>query len=168
MSNKVKTTKKGKSDKSNLIIGLVGGAALLILLTIIILSEALPIMTGKGEFSARLEGVREAEITTLEIVDPSGTQQKQAIITSRTESDEIRNMLCAVADKCTYSEKMIAPNGHWDLRVRFHAGDKKYDFYLTQSTVYVTVNNDQYHFKPESGAASAFSELYSAVTAKLK
>ena len=168
MSNKAKTSKKGKSDKSNLIIGLIGGGVILILLAVIILTEALPIMTGKGEFAARLGGVRGAEITTLEIVDPSGTQQKQAIITSRTEIQEIRDKLCAVADKCAYSEKMVAPNGHWDLRVRFHAGGEEYDFYLTQSSVYVTVNNDQYHFKPEAGTASAFSELYSAITAKLK
>ena len=160
-NTKEKKVKKG--NKSNLIIGLVGGGLLLLLVGIIILTEAIPVMTANSEFSSRLDGIKDAEIGMVEIVDPRGTQ-KQAIITSSKETAELRDQFCRVVEGRNYSQSVSSPNGNWDLRVRFHADGEEYDFYLTESDMYVAANDTQYHFTPGAG----YGDFYSAVTAKLK
>ena len=160
-NTKEKKAKKG--GKSNLIIGLVGGGLLLLLVGIIVLSEVIPVMTANSEFSSRLDGIGDAEIGMVEIVDPRGTQ-KQAIITSSKETAELRDQILRVSEGRNYADHVSSANGNWDLRLRFHAGEKEYDFYLTETDMYVVANNTQYHFTPGAG----YSDFYSAVMAKLK
>jgi hypothetical protein len=151
-----------KSRKTNLIIGIAGGGIVLFVLGIIILMTVMPMIKGSSELSARVEAIRDAEIRTVEIADPRNSKA-HAVVTDPSETAKIRDLICRITELCSYDGDVYSQLGHWDLRIRFFVSDKKTDFYLTESYIYVTVGDTQYRFKPTETGIGEYAEIYGEI-----